>query len=282
MRRATLAAAITATAALRDRSGVDGRHGREEARAQRDRAAGRRDGHRPARPDPARHRRQHARGGAAHEPARARRARAHRSGRPGRGRDRLRGRGDRVRHRPQDVQRRRRRGRAGQAGADAARGRAAPGEGDGPGHHVPGHGRDARRLRGARQGPGAAERDRPAVPRELQAGRDPRRRRGLLVPGGQPGRAARPPADRPDRGEQGRPREPRRPRQAARLPLRQRSRRPQERARPQAAGPVRQRGDVRAPRGGQGRPLRPASSRCPRWRPRRSTSCRRIATASSC
>ena len=57
-------------------------------------------------------------------------------------------------------------------------------------------------------------------PRALQARRDPRRRRGLLVPEGHPGRAARQPADRPDRGEQGRQGQPRREGQAARLPLR--------------------------------------------------------------
>ena len=117
---------------------------------------------------------------------------------------------------------------------------------------------------------------------ELQARRDPRRRRGLLVPGGQPGRAARPPADRPDRGEQGRPREPRRPRQE--LGYRYVSDRAglASATRPascSACSPTRRcSSTARRARATSTSPR----SRCPRWRPRRSTSSPRTATASSC
>ena len=79
----------------------------------------------------------------------------------------------------------------GQDGAHAARGRAADGQGDRAGDHVAGHRRDARRVRRARHRSRQAERDRPPVPRGVQAGRDPRRRRGLLVPGRHAGRAGR-------------------------------------------------------------------------------------------
>ena len=88
------------------------------------------------------------------------------------------------------------------------------------------------------------------------------------------------PATDPTEAEQGRSRQPRRPGTAARLPLRQGPCRAARRARAQAARPVRQRGDVRAPRR-----ARATSTtrwcRCPRWRPRRSTSCPATATGFS-
>ena len=101
-------------------------------------------------------------------------------------------------------------------------------------------------------------------------------------PKGNPGRAARPPGDRPDRGEQGRPRQPRRPRQGARLPLRQRPRRP-------AARPAARSCSACSPTRRCSSTARRATAtstsrrcRCPRWRPRRSTSSPRTVTASSC
>ncbi len=97
----------------------------------------------------------------------------------------------------------------------------------------------------------------PPVPRELEAERDPRRRRGLLVSGGHAGRVSRQPAEGPGRAEQGRPRQPRRPGQVARLQVRDHARPAAGDEGPEGARPVRQRGDVRATPGGPRRPLRP-------------------------
>ena len=165
----------------------------------------------------------------------------------------------------------------------AARGRAPRGQGDRPRHDLAGHRRDARGLRGARQRPRGAERDRAPVPGgRLQARRDPRRRRGLLVPAGHARRPARPPR---------RPTRPRRARATAATSSSARSSSatttsPRARGWPKPAGascsacsPTR-RCSSTARRATATSTTR--SCRSPRWRARRSTSSPATATGCSC
>ena len=121
---------------------------------------------------------------------------------------------------------------------------------------APSAGKAAQQPRRARPRSRGAERDRAPVPRAEQARRDPRRWRGPLAPGGGAGRLPGQPAQGPGRGEQ-----------SDKGNLIDRARELGYRyvnsadgtaagAGEEAARPVRQRGDVRAERGGRRRPLR--------------------------
>ena len=83
--------------------------------------------------------------------------------------------------------------------------------------------------------------------------RDPRRRRGSLAAGGGAGRLPGQPAQGPGRGERERQGQPDRPRAGTGVPLCQPCGRTAAGAGEQAARAVRQRGDVRAERGGRRR-----------------------------
>ena len=130
----------------------------------------------------------------------------------------------------------------GRATADAARDRPRRGQVDRPGRGQRRHQRDHGLVRRARQGPRPATPDRQQLSLRHEAGRDPRRRRAVLVPARYPGRDP----ERPPRRSQPREEEPRRRGPGPRLSvrLRRRGRRGADRAegaRPRPGGPVRPR-----------------------------------------